>query len=506
MKKFSKKLVWYRLIVNILISFIIGSFAFSSFMPEEGEVNPETIKLALIFFVISFIVSYIIFSIYQVLYYKTSGYELKEKEIVCVRGVLFKKKSILEYAKIHAVNSKQNIIEKMFGISTLQVDSGSTNTAHTAEIQIIEDKNIVNALMKTIKAKQNNEEVCLTNNDTNQEDKEINDSIKNIYKFDSKRKVIYSALQVAWVIVGGLFSLIIGLFAMIALVILKEMDLPLLLIVLGGALVIILIISIIGFIFGLIGSLLTYYDFKLIRNKNDIEVSYGLITKINNTFKFNKIKAVRITQSLIQKLFGFATIKVEVIGYTMQSNDENKGYSTGILVPLCKKSEVNSILNNLLPDYIPLEKEVKSKYYFPFVSYHLLFSFISFILAQVVLSIFLIYYNFINELLVSSFFLWTLYIVYILIILLERKLAQINSGLNVDNDKLCIYRGSIVLETIVMRKNNIIGIDEKTTHYREKKNIYTYKIHFKSNSSTNTVIVLNVDKPQSEEIYKLLKY
>ena len=84
--------------------------------------------------------------------------------------------------------------------------------------------------MKIIKAKQNNEEVCLTNNDTNQEDKEINDSIKNIYKFDSKRKVIYSALQVAWVIVGGLFSLIIGLFAMIALVILKEMDLPLLLI------------------------------------------------------------------------------------------------------------------------------------------------------------------------------------------------------------------------------------------------------------------------------------
>ena len=153
MKKFSKKLIWYRLVVNIFLSLLFGFVTFSSFLPDEGEsVEQDTLRLAFIVAFVAVIVSYIILAIYQIFYYKCSGYELKEKEIVCVKGVLFKKKSILEYKKINAINSKQNIIEKIFSISKLQVDSGSTNTAHTAEIQIIEEDSIVKDLMKVLKS------------------------------------------------------------------------------------------------------------------------------------------------------------------------------------------------------------------------------------------------------------------------------------------------------------------------------------------------------------------
>ena len=55
--------------------------------------------------------------------------------------VLFKKRSVIELRKIHAVNQKHGLIQRMFGISVLLVDSGSTNTAMNAEIMIYEDKN-----------------------------------------------------------------------------------------------------------------------------------------------------------------------------------------------------------------------------------------------------------------------------------------------------------------------------------------------------------------------------
>lgn len=512
MKKFSKKLIPYRLIVNIFASILMGVVTFSSFIPEEEVIEPEIFQLAFIMALVAIIVSYALLSVYQFLYYKCSGYELRENEIVCVKGVLFKKKSIVEYKKIHAVNSKQNIIEKMFGISVLQVDSGSTNTAHNAEIQIIEDDNVVSELMRVIKAKQNNEEVQVINEsslDDNKEAtnlKEANEIIESVYKFDSKRKAIYSALQVAWILVGGIAALIVGLFAMIVLVVLREMDLPMLLIILAGVLVVFILLSVFSFVVGLIASLIAYYDFKLVRTKNNIEVSYGLFTKIHNTFKYNKIKAIRVTQSIIQKIFGFVTVKVEVIGYTVQTNNENQASSTGMLIPLCKKSELNDILNNLLPNYIPEERQVKSNAYVPFISYHFLFSFASLALVQVMLAIFLVYYSYVEVLLIVSLIMWAIYIVYMSIVLIDRKLAQLNSGYSLTDGKLCIHRGSLVKEIIVMRKQNIIGIDAKTTHFRSKKNIYTYKIHFRTNASTNTVTVLNINKNEGDKMYELIRY
>ena len=509
MKKFSKKLIWYRLVVNIFLSLLFGFVTFSSFLPDEGEsVEPDTLRLALIVAFVAVIVSYIILAIYQIFYYKCSGYELKEKEIVCVKGVLFKKKSILEYKKINAINSKQNLIEKIFSISKLQVDSGSTNTAHTAEIQIIEEDSIVKDLMKVLKSKQNNEIVYQepSINELEESNNISKETDESIYDFNSKRKAIYTALQIAWVIVGGIIALFFGLIVMTILVFLKELDLPALLIIFGASLAILIVVSLIGFVFGLIGSLIAYYDFKLIRNKNDIEISYGLFTKISNTFKYNKIKAIRINQSIIQKLFGFVTIKVEVVGYTVQSGDENKAYTTGMLIPLCKKSEVNKLLDNILPDYVPLEKKNKAKKYFPFISYHLLFSFIVFVLVQIILIVFLTYYDYTNELIITSGVLSGVYIVYIVILMLERKLAQFNSGFSLKNGKLCIFRGSLVEETIIMKKQNITGIDAKTTYFRKKHNIYTYKIHFRSNAETNTVTILNVDKTEGNEIYDLVKF
>ena len=136
--KFSKKLIYHRLINNLLIVIFLFAWMFFEFSTSE---NDEFIFSKQIFFItlgIS-IALYAIFTIYNILYYKTSSYSLTDKEVVCTRGVIFKKKSILEYSKIHAINKRQGLLQQIFHIGTLFIDSGSTNTAFSAEIMIIED-------------------------------------------------------------------------------------------------------------------------------------------------------------------------------------------------------------------------------------------------------------------------------------------------------------------------------------------------------------------------------
>lgn len=507
MKKFSKKLIYYRLIYGIFVALIVYSFVFSTFVGEEEEISIELMKLASNVSLILAIIAYIILVVYNILYYKLSAYELKENEIVCVRGVLFKKKSIVEYKKIHAINSKQNFIEKMFKVSTLQVDSGSTNTAHSAEIQIIEDELVVEELMKIIKAKQNGEELYTSTQDYETSiEQNNNETLKSIYDFTSKRKVIYTLLQISVIVVVSIISIIVLAIILGILRILNQVDTSTFITIIGVAMLIFVAIEVIGFVFGLIGSLLNYHNFNLIRTKNNIEVSYGLVTRVNNSFKYNKIRAIRITQSLIQRIFGFSSIRVEVIGYTVETNNEDQSYSAGILVPLCKTNEVNSILNALLPNYIPEERKYKAKEYKPFYSYFLIFSIIVAAFAQIALIVFLGYFKLPSILLVSSLILWGVYLIFVAIVLIDRRLAYKNAGFSLKDSKLTIFRGSFTKEIIVMRRQNIIGIDAKTTYFRKKKNIYSYKVHFRTNSFSNTVNLLNLDKSEGDEMYKLIRY
>ena len=109
MKRFDKGYVYYSLLSNLFSSFfVVFVFLQELFIDEEAGV--ENIIAALPIFAIAMAVVYLVLTAYSIMYYRTSGYELAEREIKCKRGVLFRKRSVLEYTKIHAVNKKQNII------------------------------------------------------------------------------------------------------------------------------------------------------------------------------------------------------------------------------------------------------------------------------------------------------------------------------------------------------------------------------------------------------------
>ena len=109
MKKFDKGYIYSNLLSDLFASFVLVFFFFKDTFTDA---NAEYTQVSLLIMAIAFVAIYLCFTVYRILFYKTSGYELTEKEIKCNRGVLFRKRSVLEYKKIHAINkSKTSFIK-----------------------------------------------------------------------------------------------------------------------------------------------------------------------------------------------------------------------------------------------------------------------------------------------------------------------------------------------------------------------------------------------------------
>ena len=389
MKRFNKGYIYASLLTDFFYSFaVVFAFLQDLFLNEESD--PVDIAVAALIFAAGFIVVYLCFVIYRILYYRTSGYALTDKEIQCNRGVLFRKRSVLDYKKVHAINKKQNIIQRIFGIAVLTVDSGSANTSHQAEITIIEKDTVVDALLEQLNSLKETgvrsdasepkaEEVLLSDKDS-------------LYSFTSGKKMLYTLINIAST---AFFTALFAVFAIVVIGVCKGM---LQLDFLGTwgqyffyavllTVAAMLLFSIFSFIGSIIYSFVGYYGFAITRCDNNIQISYGLLEKHTNTFSYDRIKAVKISQGLVQRIFGFASIRIEVIGYTVSGGEDNKNAGLGVLVPFCKYGEINKILGKVLPDYIPSEKQTKSVAIFPFMSWFLLiFGIVAGILLAVVIA------------------------------------------------------------------------------------------------------------------------
>ncbi len=254
-------------------------------------------------------------------FYKTSGYELTETEIKCKRGVFFRKSSVLDYKKVHAVNKKQGIFHRIFGIAVLTVDSGSTNTSHQAEIVIIEKNETVDALLNELNAlkgtdgrstaeKTEKGEVLLSDNDS-------------LYRFTSKRKMLYTLITIVSI---AFPTVLLGAFSIAVLGVCR-----LLLRDLAGSwgayfliaalctVGVVLMLSALSFIACMIRMFVGYHNFTVTKHGNEIRISFGLLEKHTNAFSYDRIKAVKISQGLLQRMLGFASIHLEVIGYTYET-------------------------------------------------------------------------------------------------------------------------------------------------------------------------------------------
>ena len=507
MKKFDKGYIYSCLLSDLFSSLVVVFIFLKDFFLDESA-KVEDIIAAIPFFVIGFAVVYLCFIVYRILYYKTSGYELTEKEIKCNRGVLFRKRSVLDYKKVHAINKKQNIFHRIFGIAILTVDSGSTNTSHQAEITIIEKDKIVDDLLNELNALK--EGGARNVESTQPKDELLLSDEDSLYCFTSGKKMLYTLINIAST------AFFTALFAVLAIIVIGICKLMLQQNFLGtwgqyflfaflitlGAMLLFSMFSLIGC---LIHSFVGYYQFKITKRGNDIQISYGLLEKHTNTFSYDKIKAVKITQGLVQRMLGFASIRLEVIGYTVNSGDDDKNAGLGALVPFCKYDEIGEILSKVLPDYVPDQKQTKSISYFSFISW---FALTLGIITGVVLlqaALPMLIFNVPSTIIVAvAFAVVGVGAIIIAVKALSAALSYQNNGIAINDGKITAYYGGFTKNVTVFMARNLIAAENVTTPLRQKAGITSLVMHLKTNALSNEVKVHIQNDALSEEVEKLL--
>jgi len=507
MKRFDKGYIYSGLLTDLFYSLaVVFVFLQDLFINEES--TPEDIAAAAPIFAIAFVVIYLCFVVYRILYYRASGYELTDKEIKCNRGVLFRKRSVLDYKKVHAINKRQSIIHRIFGIAVLTVDSGSANTSQQAEITIIEKASVVDSLLSELSSLKENgvrstaiepkaEEVLLSDKDS-------------LYHFTSGKKMLYTLINIAST---AFFTALFAVSAITVMGICKAMlQLDFLgtwgeyflfaILITAGAT---LLFSIFSFIGSIIYTFVGYYDFSITKRDNNIQISYGLLEKHTNTFSYDRIKAVKISQGLVQRILGFASIRLEVIGYTVDSVDDDKNAGLGVLVPFCKYEEIGEILGRILPDYIPSEKQTKSVSLFPFVSWFLLiFGSIAGITLTGTVAIMAVLNAPTVAIYAVAFAIFGVALTVLAIKLVSAILSYHTNGLAIQDGKLTAYCGGFTKNVTVFMARNLIAVENVTTPLRKRNGIASVVMHLKTNESSNEVKVHIQKDDLFERLEKLL--
>jgi putative membrane protein len=329
-----------------------------------------------------------------------------------------------------------------------------------------------------------------------------------LYRFTSKKKMLYALINIA---TASFFTAVFGTLAITVIGICKLM---LQFDVFGtwgeyllGSLLIVtcamLLFSIFAFIGSLINSFIGYYNFSITKRGNEIRISYGLLERHTNTFSYEKIKAVKISQGIVQRMLGFATIKLEVIGYTTEGGENNN--DVGILVPFCKFGEIDDILSKVLPDFIPDKKQSKAVSYFPFVSWFgLILSTVTLlVLLQAIIS--MILFNAPSSVTAGvALGLIGAAAAVFAVKALSALFCYKNNGIAIGDGKITAYSGGFIRNITVFKSKNLIAAENVTTPLRKRAGITTLVMHLKTNAGSNEVKVHIQDEKPASDLENLL--
>jgi len=296
----------------------------------------------------------IILLIFAVLSWKNTFYYVENDVLFYQKGVLSKSKQGISIEKITTINENQELVERIFQLSTFKVDAGSVTKGN--EIKLTISKKEAEILKEQLgKSKINN-----PSQEAASEEPSESPVIKTEYRISIKELVLYAIASNSF-FAGLVFLLAVWQFIedipfvksflegpagswvnehLDATV--KGLSVPA---VITAVLVVLFAYLFFSFLISIVLAVIKYYDFKVSRQDDKIEITYGLLEKKRYNLSADKITALYFKHGVIGQFCKIGELKIESIGY-----GDEKG-EAAILYPVIKDDHRIEILNTLLPEY-----------------------------------------------------------------------------------------------------------------------------------------------------------
>ncbi|KNF08584.1 hypothetical protein CLPU_6c00700 [Gottschalkia purinilytica] len=412
---------------------------------------------------------------YSILQWHRNIYAISDNYIYTKSGILNINERRIPFAKIQTIDISSSYFQRLYNICSIQIET--PGSSDECEVQMILDYNTANNIREII-LKNNDNKITSTKNITTKDNKDIDSdmnvvesesicdkNIKSIYTFKPSYMIIKSLTSFKWLVVlpfGLTFysffddympkKSISKLISDTGLVLNKIFNRN----NLDDMRDLFLIFFIMSVIFSIINTIVKYHNFSLSRKNNNIKISYGLSNKKEISIPVNRISSIKITESIFKKLFGFAEISIESIGYGNEDGEES------ILCPFIKANEINSLISDLLP-------EVSLNYNFKKVSNRSLYYYV---LESITLPTFF----FIAMFFYKKYYGYIFMILPIFMLILGFYRYK-NAGISYYDNILIISLRKFSLCTIIIPKSKIQSIESRQNPIQKINDIYTLNIN-----------------------------
>jgi putative membrane protein len=125
----------------------------------------------------------------------------------------------------------------------------------------------------------------------------------------------------------------------------------------------ILVLLFLAWLLSLLGTLIRFAGFRMVRDDHNIKISRGLLERQQITIPLRRIQAIKLIEGILRQPFGMVSIQVVSV-----SNIGTKGEGN-LIVPLLPKAQVISFLEEALPEFamslqvLRLPSRSKNRYY-----------------------------------------------------------------------------------------------------------------------------------------------
>ncbi len=299
----------------IVVVFILGIMWFTTL----GDVKAEYRNLINIGFVAFGAILFITIFFW----WKRTYYIFEQTELHVTRDTVFRMDKHIKYNRLASVSVKRSIFNVIFGTSTLVFNVNSSVNASAAEATLVLEKPIADELRNRLSTLIFDKEISIS------EELSIDTAVKV-----SNADVIINSLF-GQSTVQSLFGLAMFIYAVVMLYFQNS----------GG-----FITSAILFVFSVVvpfvSSIFRYYNYRIYRVGDTITVESGLIATRRNSFKINKVNAIRIRQPLLSRLIRRVMLEAEVVG--MANGDE----TYPLLCPMKSRRDIELLISEIIPEFM----------------------------------------------------------------------------------------------------------------------------------------------------------
>ncbi|WP_316810812.1 PH domain-containing protein [Pedobacter heparinus] len=286
----------------------------------------------------------------------------EKQEFVINDGVFNKSTLSIQLSKIQQVNINQSLLQQVVGVYSLEIDTAGTEKKE-ANIKAIDQVTAIALKQKLLNAASTHEGIPQEFESSGGTDLVtapfLNLSVSTLLKVG-----ITTNYGASFVLLGGFVLGLIQLFKDYTSAFKIENSRIDQVLSSGFSFfsigVLILLALLLVLATNVIRTLIKYFNFQIVRQKNALAISSGLFTRKNVLLRPNKVQLSAYSQNFFQKRFNLLNIKIKQATYETADKEENK--KTAIEIPGCDANERDEILRmiyhqlplagiSLLPNY-----------------------------------------------------------------------------------------------------------------------------------------------------------